>query len=365
MVHYTAGSTSIPTKIPIYFRLSIVTEEIALFELPNKPVQPIETRNKKLFHLLSTDALPAELMLDILKRANTYVERPTDAPPRIKPITNEALNGMTVATVFFENSTRTRSTFDIAAQRLHANLLNLDIRTSSTSKGESLADTLHNLEAMGIDIIITRHESSGAAHFFAKRARTSSIINAGDGRHAHPTQALLDMLTIYHEKQQNFADLKVAIIGDIKYSRVARSEIFALRRLGVGQLAVAGPTVLMPKGIEDICDVLPINDAVRDADVVIMLRMQRERMRGGMLPSMSEYHKLYALNDERLHLTANDAIIMHPGPVNRGVEITSDVADLNSSGRRSVILDQVTNGVAVRMAIMEMIAETRRAEGLA
>jgi len=254
--------------------------------------------------------------------------------------------------LFFENSTRTRTTFELAAKRLSADLVNLDIRNSATSKGESLLDTIRNIEAMGCDMFVVRHSSSSAAHFIAKYcAPHISVINAGDGRHAHPTQAMLDMLTIRQHKP-DFTPLKVAIVGDIKHSRVARSEIHALNTLCTGEVCVIAPITLIPSGIEDMGVKVFTNmeEGLKDLDVVIMLRLQHERMNTALLPSVREYYARYGLTEERLKLAKPDAIVMHPGPVNRGVEIDSQVAD----GPQSVILQQVTNGVAVRMAVMSM-----------
>jgi aspartate carbamoyltransferase catalytic subunit len=255
--------------------------------------------------------------------------------------------------LFFENSTRTRVTFEIAAQRLGADVINLDIRTSSASKGETLLDTVRNLEAMNADMFVVRHEHAGAAHFIARYcAPHVAVLNAGDGRHAHPTQAMLDMFTI-RQKKGSFQPLKVAIVGDVLHSRVARSQIHALTTLATGEVRVVAPKTLVPAGIEKMgVNVFhKMEEGIADADVVIMLRLQRERMQTALLPSEREFFKLYGLTEERLQLAKPDAIVMHPGPINRGVEIDSRVAD----GLQSVILEQVTNGIAVRMAVMSMI----------
>ncbi len=305
------------------------------------------TADGKLKHFLTTEGIPPLLLEEILDRAEQFVSLPGKAQVKA-PL----LRGKTVMNLFFENSTRTRTTFELAAKRLSADLVNLDIRNSATSKGESLLDTIRNIEAMGCDMFIVRHSSSSAAHFIAKYcAPHISVINAGDGRHAHPTQAMLDMLTIRQHKP-DFTPLKIAIVGDIKHSRVARSEIHALNTLCAGEIRVIGPQTLMPNGIEDMGVEVFTNmeEGLKDLDVVIMLRLQHERMNTALLPSVREYYARYGLTEERLKLAKPDAIVMHPGPVNRGVEIDSQVAD----GPQSVILQQVTNGVAVRMAVMSM-----------
>jgi len=311
------------------------------------------TADGKLKHFLTIEGLPPLLLEEILDRAEQFVSLPGK-----KQVQAPLLRGKTVMNLFFENSTRTRTTFELAAKRLSADLLNLDIRNSATAKGESLLDTIRNLEAMGCDMFVVRHSSSSAAHFIARYcAPHISVLNAGDGRHAHPTQAMLDMLTIRQYKGHDFTPLKVAIVGDIKHSRVARSQIHALSTLCTGEIRVIAPKTLMPQGIEDMgvktyCD---IEDGLDDIDVVIMLRLQHERMNTALLPSVREYYARYGLTEERLKLAKADAIVMHPGPVNRGVEIDSRVAD----GPQSVILQQVTNGVAVRMAIMSMVLGTQ------
>lgn len=297
-------------------------------------------------HLLTTEQLGSELISRILDTAASFIDPQTGAVGKFP-----ALRGKTVVNLFFEPSTRTRTTFELAAKRLSADVLNLNIATSATTKGESLLDTLRNLEAMQADLFVVRHNSSGAAHFFAEHAAPHvSVVNAGDGRHAHPTQALLDCYTI-RDRKGSFKNLEVAIIGDLRYSRVARSQIHALNALGA-KVRVAGPRTLMPTGIEAL-GVTPhasIESAVDGADVIIMLRLQRERMSAALLPSASEYFGCWGLNTERLALANPDAIVMHPGPINRGVEISSAVAD----GPQSVILDQVTCGIAIRMAVMSL-----------
>jgi aspartate carbamoyltransferase catalytic subunit len=254
--------------------------------------------------------------------------------------------------LFFENSTRTRSTFELAAQRLSADVLTLDIKTSATSKGESLLDTLQNLRAMHSDMFVIRHSDSGAAHFIAEQVTPDvAIINAGDGRHAHPTQAMLDMLTIRRHKG-NFEPLAVAIVGDILHSRVARDQIHALKTLGCKDIRLVGPHTLMPEAINSmgVTTHTHMNSGIDQVDVVIMLRLQTERMASAFLPSAGEYFRLYGLTTERLAQAKPDAIVMHPGPINRGIEIESAVAD----GPQSMILNQVGYGIALRMAVMSM-----------
>jgi len=266
------------------------------------------------------------------------------------------LRGKTVVNFFVEPSTRTRSSFELAEKRLSADTVNFSAATSSFAKGETLLDTLRNLEAMAPDFIVIRHSEPGAPHFLARHSRCS-IINAGDGSHEHPTQALLDAYTI-RERKGKLKGLKVAILGDILNSRVARSNIFLLTRMGA-EVTVCGPPTLIPVEVGRLkCKVARRPEqAVEGADVVMALRIQLERMRSGAFPSLREYARLYGLNRERLALSKPDAIVMHPGPMNRGVEITGDVAD----GERSVILEQVTNGVAVRMAVLYLLAgETGR-----
>ncbi|RTL19756.1 MAG: aspartate carbamoyltransferase catalytic subunit, partial [Burkholderiales bacterium] len=264
------------------------------------------------------------------------------------------LRGKSVFNLFFENSTRTRTTFEIAAKRLSADVINLDIARSSTAKGETLLDTVANLSAMHADMFVVRHSESGAPHLIAQHcAPHVHVVNAGDGRHAHPTQGLLDMYTIRHFKK-DFRHLTVAIVGDIVHSRVARSDIHALNILGVPEIRAVGPKTLVPGDLRDmgvrVCH--DMAEGVRDADVVIMLRLQNERMNGGMLPSSGEFFKHFGLTPDKLALAKPDAIVMHPGPINRGVEIASEVAD----GKSSVILPQVTFGIAVRMAVMAILA---------
>jgi aspartate carbamoyltransferase catalytic subunit len=264
------------------------------------------------------------------------------------------LRGKSVFNLFFEPSTRTRTTFEIAAKRLSADVINLNIAVSSSTKGETLLDTVDNLSAMHADMFVVRHSSSGAAHLIASHvAPHVHVINAGDGRHAHPTQGLLDIYTIRHYKKE-FAGLSVAIVGDVLHSRVARSLIHALTTLGAPDVRVIGPRTLLPTGVEQLGVSVhhDMRDGLADCDVVVMLRLQNERMKGPLLPSAQEFFKSYGLTPAKLALAKPDAIVMHPGPMNRGVEIDSSVAD----GPHSVILPQVTFGIAVRMAVMSILA---------
>ena len=299
-------------------------------------------------HFLTIEGLPKQTLVDLLDTAENFSTVGTQSAKKV-PL----LRGKTIVNLFFEASTRTRTTFELAAKRLSADVLNLNINTSSTAKGESLLDMLRNLEAMHTDMFVVRHNQSGAAHFIAEHvAPHICVINAGDGSHAHPTQGMLDMFTIRRHKQE-FHNLRVAIVGDIMHSRVARSQIHALNRLGVPEVRVVGPHTLIPRdanalGVHVYHD---MREGIKDVDVVIMLRLQRERMTGAMLPSEAEYFSRFGLTEEKLSLAKPDAIVMHPGPINRGVEIESAVAD----GPQSVILEQVTNGLAVRMAIMSTV----------
>ena len=316
---------------------------------------PQLNENGELRHLLTLEGLSREMLHHILDTAATFVGV-SDRDVKKVPL----LRGVSVFNLFFESSTRTRTTFEIAAKRLSADVVNLNITTSSTSKGESLLDTIDNLVAMHADMFVVRHAQSGAPFLIAEhvnRTRGSEVhvINAGDGRHAHPTQGLLDMYTIRHFKQ-DFTKLRVAIVGDVLHSRVARSDIHALTTLGVPELRVIGPHTLLPGGLEQmgVRVFTDMREGLRDVDVVIMLRLQNERMRGALLPSAQEYFKHYGLTEEKLALAKPDAIVMHPGPMNRGVEIDSAVAD----GLQAVILDQVTFGIAVRMAVMSILAKS-------
>ena len=311
---------------------------------------PQLNKHGELQHLLTTEGLPVHIVRDILDKAATFVDVSDGHEIKKVPL----LHGKSVFNVFFENSTRTRTTFEIAAKRLSADVVNLNIASSSTSKGETLLDTVDNLCAMHADMFVVRHAQSGAAHFIARHvAPEIHVINAGDGRHAHPTQALLDMFTIRHYKKE-FHNLRVAIVGDVLHSRVARSLIHALTLMGTPDLRVIGPMTLIPAGVEKL-GVTVFHDlerGLRDVDVVVMLRLQSERMRGALLPSAQEFFKYYGLTPEKLALAKPDAIVMHPGPLNRGVEIDSAVAD----GSQAVILPQVTFGIAVRMAVMSILA---------
>ena len=309
----------------------------------------------QLKHFITVEGLSKPLLTEILDTADSFVGMGAQQVKKV-PL----LRGKTVANLFFEASTRTLSTFELAAKRLSADVLNLNISTSSTSKGETLKDTLQTLEAMQTDMFVVRHSDSGAAHFIAEQVTPNvAVINAGDGRHADPTQAMLDMLTIRRHKGQ-FEPLVVAIVGDILHSRVARSQIHALLTLGAAEVRVIAPTTLLPKHIEmlGVRVFTDMNQGLKDVDVVIMLRLQKERMQSALLPSESEFYRLYGLTNEKLTNAKPDAVVMHPGPINRGVEIESAVAD----GPRSLILDQVTNGIAVRMAVMSMAMSGQTAE---
>ena len=326
----------------------------------NKATKPTDTlighdawniqldKNGHLKHFLTTEGLGTEILTQILDTAESFADINEKSVKKV-PL----LRGKTIVNLFFEASTRTRTTFELAAKRLSADVLNINISTSATSKGETLLDTLQNIQAMHCDMFVVRHSDSGAAHYIANNvAANISVINAGDGSHAHPTQAMLDMFTIRRNKGANFGNLRVAIVGDILHSRVARSQIHALNTLNTGDVRVIAPKTLLPVGIESM-GVSVFNDleaGIKDADVVIMLRLQKERMQGALLPSEQEYFQLYGLTEQRLQAAKNDAIVMHPGPINRGVEIDSNVAD----GPRSVILEQVSNGISVRMAVMTM-----------
>ena len=310
-------------------------------------------KNGELVHLLTLEGLPAEVIRHILDTAEPFVslgEREVKKVP--------LLRGKAVFNLFFESSTRTRTTFEIAAKRLSADVINLNIGASSTSKGESLLDTVDNLCAMNADMFVVRHAQSGAPHLIASHLTATGrsyvhVVNAGDGRHAHPTQGLLDLYTIRHYKK-DFRALTVAIVGDVLHSRVARSLIHGLTTMQAAQVRVIAPRTLVPTRVESmgvtVCS--DMREGLRDCDVVVMLRLQNERMKGALLPSPGEYFKHYGLTDDKLALAKPDAIVMHPGPMNRGVEIDTPVAD----GVRSVILPQVTFGIAVRMAVLSIVA---------
>jgi aspartate carbamoyltransferase catalytic subunit len=310
-------------------------------------------RNGELVHLLSLEGLPAEVISHILDTAEPFV---SVAEREVKKV--PLLRGKAVFNLFFENSTRTRTTFEIAAKRLSADVINLNIGVSSTSKGETLLDTVDNLCAMNADMFVVRHAQSGAPHLIASHLTATGrtqvhVVNAGDGRHAHPTQGLLDLYTIRHYKKE-FRPLTVAIVGDVLHSRVARSLIHGLTTMQTAEVRVIAPRTLIPAQIESL-GVHVHNDmreGLRGCDVVVMLRLQSERMKGALLPSPGEYFKHYGLTDAKLALAKPDAIVMHPGPMNRGVEIDTSVAD----GARSVILPQVTFGIAVRMAVLSIVA---------
>jgi aspartate carbamoyltransferase catalytic subunit len=314
---------------------------------------PQLNKNGELQHLLTIEGLPKAVINRILDTASSFVGI-SDREVKKVPL----MRGKSVFNLFFENSTRTRTTFEIAAKRLSADVINLNIQASSTAKGETLLDTIDNLSAMHADMFVVRHAESGAPFLIAKHLNETGrhhvhVVNAGDGRHAHPTQGLLDMYTIRHYKK-DFTRLRVAIVGDVLHSRVARSDIHALTTLGVPEVRVIGPRTLVPSGLEQmgVHVFTDIREGLKGVDVIIMLRLQNERMSGALLPSAQEFFKSYGLTPERLALAQPDAIVMHPGPMNRGVEIDSAVAD----GEQAVILPQVTFGIAVRMAVMSMLA---------
>jgi aspartate carbamoyltransferase catalytic subunit len=322
-----------------------------------KSRNPQLNANGELIHLITLEGLPREIITGILDRATPFTEI---AEREVKKV--PLLRGKSVFNLFFENSTRTRTTFEIAAKRLSADVINLNINTSSTAKGETLLDTVDNLAAMQADMFVVRHASSGAPYLIAQHLAALGgehihVVNAGDGRHAHPTQGLLDMYTIRHYKR-DFTKLTVAVVGDVLHSRVARSQLHALAALGVPEIRIVGPKTLLPTGVEQmagrsklrVCH--DLREGLKGADVVMTLRLQNERMLGALLPSPQEYFKSYGLTPATLALAKPDAIVMHPGPMNRGVEIDSAVAD----GRQAVILPQVTFGIAVRMAVMAMLA---------
>jgi aspartate carbamoyltransferase catalytic subunit len=309
--------------------------------------------NGALTHLLTLEGLPAQIITRILDTAEPFV---SIAEREVKKV--PLLRGKAVFNLFFENSTRTRTTFEIAAKRLSADVINLNIGASSTAKGETLLDTVDNLVAMDADLFVVRHSQSGAPHLIASHLNATGrrhvhVVNAGDGRHQHPTQGLLDLYTIRHYKR-DFRALTVAIVGDVLHSRVARSLIHGLTTLGTAEVRAIGPRTLLPAAVEamGVHVYEDMRTGLRDADVVVMLRLQSERMKGALLPSPGEYYKHYGLTMDKLAAAREDVIVMHPGPMNRGVEIESSVAD----GARSVILPQVTFGIAVRMAVMSILA---------
>ena len=307
------------------------------------PAAVTSLRHKDLLGIADLSPEEISLILDTAEAMKEVGLRPIKKVP--------ALRGKTIVNLFFEPSTRTRTSFEIAEKRLSADTLSIAIASSSVVKGETLADTALNLEAMNPDMIVLRHSSSGACHLLSRICR-SAIINAGDGLHEHPTQALLDAFTI-RERKKTLAGLKVAIIGDLLHSRVLRSNIHLLTRMGA-HVWICGPPTLVPTNIHKLGVTVTtrVEEAVRDADVVMMLRIQLERMEGAYFPSLREYFNVFGMTPARLELAKPDVMIMHPGPMNRGVEIASEVAD----GKASVILDQVANGVAVRMAVLYLLA---------
>ena len=305
----------------------------------------------RLRHLLTLEGLPREVLLRLLDRAQ-QLHPHAHGGNALRTV----LAGTAVCNLFFEPSTRTRSSFQLAATRLGADTLNFDASNSSTKKGETAIDTLRNLEAMGVHGFVVRHPDDGAVDALASAADAgTTLVNAGDGRRAHPTQGLLDMLTLRQTKGDDFSQLTVLIVGDVRHSRVARSDLHALRTLGVKEIRVCGPTSLLPEDATlDGCVVTQDFDAALDGvDAVMMLRLQRERMEQGLVSSLEDYHRDYGLNEPRLRRAAPDAVVLHPGPMNRGVEIDDAVAD----GPQSLILQQVRNGVAVRMAVLEALLQ--------
>jgi len=309
--------------------------------------------NGELHHLLAIEGLPKRIIERILDTAESFVGI-NEREVKVVPL----LRGKSIFNIFFENSTRTRTTFEIAAKRLSADVVSLDVARSSTSKGETILDTIANLTAMHADMFVVRHSESGAPYLIAQHAAPHvHVVNAGDGRHEHPTQGLLDVFTIRRYKK-DFTRLTVAIVGDVLHSRVARSQIHALTTLGVPEVRVIGPRTLLPADIErlGVRVFTSLEDGLKGVDVVTMLRLQNERMNGALLPSASEYFSRYGLTPQKLAAARPDAIVLHPGPMNRGVEIDSAVAD----GSQSVILPQVTYGIAVRMAVMAILAGATR-----
>ncbi|MBP3973538.1 aspartate carbamoyltransferase catalytic subunit [Pseudoxanthomonas spadix] len=303
----------------------------------------------RLLHLLTLEGLPRQTLCRILDRAGAIRDTALGRTQK-----RDTLVGRTVCTLFFEPSTRTRSSFQIAAQRLGADLINFDASTSSARKGETALDTLRNLEAMGVRGFIVRHPEDGAAQMLARHAHEgTAVINAGDGRASHPTQGLLDMLSIRQAKGPDFSMRKIVMVGDIKHSRVARSDLQALRTLGATDITLCAPDNLLPEAaVSAGCRTTGDFDAaLQGADVLMMLRLQRERMEEGLVTSLEDYHRHYGLTAARLKQAAPDAVVLHPGPINRGVEITDEVAD----GPQSLVLRQVGNGVAIRMAVLEML----------
>ena len=303
----------------------------------------------RLRHLLTLEGLPRATLEHLLDRAQAL-----SAHAHGGSALRGVLAGKAVCTLFFEPSTRTRSSFQLAAARLGADTLNFDASTSSAKKGETDADTLRTLEAMGVHGFVVRHPDDGAVAALAAVARPgTALVNAGDGRHAHPTQGLLDMLTLRQAKGDDFGALKVLVVGDVKHSRVARSDLHALRALGCRDIRVCGPWSLLPgpDALEGCTTTTDLDAALDGVDAVMMLRLQRERMESGLVSSLEDYHRDFGLTAARLRLAAPDAVVMHPGPMNRGVEIADEVAD----GPQSLVMRQVANGVAVRMAVLEAL----------
>ena len=305
-------------------------------------------KSKKIVHFLNIANMSKDQIIEILDLAEKYNSNEKKKHPD--------LEGKTVASLFFEPSTRTKTTFELASKRLSADFINIDIASSSTLKGESIIDMIKTLEAMSCDMFIVRHSISGTPHFIAKEVGSKiSVINAGDGIHAHPTQAMLDMFTIRKYKK-NFDNLSVSIVGDILHSRVAKSLISSLTILNVKNINIIGPKILMPENI----NTLPVTyfddleNGIKNSDVVIMLRLQKERMHEALI-STDDYYKSFGLTSKKLKSADKDVIVMHPGPINRGIEIESEVAD----GKHSVILDQVTSGISIRMAIMSLVMKNR------
>jgi aspartate carbamoyltransferase catalytic subunit len=316
--------------------------------LPESAAMPATT--PPLRHLLTLEHLPRDTLEALLDRADALRPAALHGPFELRPLT-----GRTFVNLFFEPSTRTRCSFELAASRLGATVINFDMANSSARKGESLTDTLHTLEAMGATLFAVRHSVDGAVGTLAEVCSVgTALVNAGDGRQAHPTQGLLDMLSIRQQKGRDFAQLRVALVGDVRHSRVARSDLHALRTLGTGEIRVGAPAALLPDpDLLQGCRVCTsLDEAIADADVVMTLRLQRERMDEGLVSSLEAYFREWGVSQERLALAQPDAIVMHPGPMNRGVEIADAVAD----GPQSVIRAQVSNGVAVRMAVLEMLA---------
>ena len=310
----------------------------------------MQLERKNILDMASLSVDEISTILDTADSMKEISQRPVKKVP--------TLRGKTVVLFFYEPSTRTRTSFDIAAKRLSADSLSISASSSSMVKGETLIDTARNLEAMNPDVIVIRHSSAGAPHMLA-RMISPCIINAGDGMHAHPTQSLLDLMTV-RENKGEVKGLRIAIIGDISHSRVARSNCIGFTKMGA-EVIISGPQTMIPKGIETlgVSVIHNVEDAICDADVIMMLRIQKERQKSFLFPSEREYAKVYGLSNKRLESAKDEVLIMHPGPINRGVEIAPEVAD----GPYSIILDQVTNGVAVRMALLYLVAGgTRNAD---